>query len=237
MGIDGSTTGGARTDDAGMAALLAAFGEHGALARELAPHALGHDDDPSHDLTHIVRVWRNVLRIAAAEGGDLRLLAAATLLHDAVAVEKTSPDRPLASRMAAAKARGLLGDLGWEGGDVERVAHAIEAHSFSARIEPLTAEARVLQDADRLDALGAIGVARCLVVSGRLNRRLYDPLEPAPVERAVDEDGNTLDHFYAKLIGLAAGFRTPTGRRLAEVREARTRAFVVDLLDEVDHVE
>uniref|UniRef100_UPI000494622D HD domain-containing protein n=1 Tax=Oceanicola sp. S124 TaxID=1042378 RepID=UPI000494622D len=129
------------------------------LASALLPHAFDIRDG-AHDEAHLLRVWRNVARIAAEEGGDTRILLAATLLHDCIWVDKASPERRMASRMAAVKAREVLAGLGWGEGDIARVAHAIEAHSFSAGITPETKEARILQDADRLDAMGFIGVAR-----------------------------------------------------------------------------
>lgn len=138
------------------------FGRHRQLAETLLPHVfLPGNDDGSHDLAHLDRVWGNVQAIVAAEGGDTEILAAAVLLHDCVAVEKNSPLRNQASRLAAEKAVSLLTELRWPKDRQQAVAHAIEAHSFSAGIEPGTLEARILQDADRLDALGFMGVARC----------------------------------------------------------------------------
>src|SRR5262245_66684557 len=101
-----------------------------------------------------MRVWRTVLEIAAEEAAaDTEVLAAATLLHDCVSVEKNDPRRAMASRLAAETARGVLADLGWQEDRIEAVAHAIEAHSFSAGIEPRSLEAAILRDADRLDSL------------------------------------------------------------------------------------
>jgi uncharacterized protein len=106
------------------------------------------------------------------EGGNISILAAATVLHDCVSVEKNSPLRSKASRFAAQRAAEILRMRRWDDATIERVAHTIEAHSFSADIAPLTIEAKILQDADRLDAIGAIGVARCFYVAGRLRRPL-----------------------------------------------------------------
>src|SRR5690606_8932965 len=108
----------------------------------------------AHDLAHILRVFRNAMRIQAVEGGDARVLTAAVLLHDCVAVEKSSPLRARASTLAAEKASGVLAALGWDESEIGAVGHAIAAHSFSAGIAPETLEAKILQDADRLDAIG-----------------------------------------------------------------------------------
>lgn len=118
-----------------------AFAPHAALAQDLIPHAAD-TGDGSHDLAHIHRVFRNAMRIHAGEGGDGNVLAASVLLHDCVAVEKNSPLRAQASRLAAEKASGILAGLGWQKQDIDAAAHAITTHSFSANIEPQTLEAK-----------------------------------------------------------------------------------------------
>lgn len=202
------------------------------LARALLPHAFDMRDG-AHDEAHLLRVWRNVAAIAGAEGGDIRILQAATLLHDCVWVDKSSPDRPFASRMAAQKAQGVLLALDWAEGDVSRACHAIEAHSFSAAIPPESLEAQILQDADRLDAMGFIGVARCMYLAGARGAMICHPTDPAAGGRPLDEGAYALDHFQTKLLGLGAGMQTETGRQMATERSARLRAFYDGLLGEV----
>ena len=138
------------------------------LAAQLLPYALEPSEDGAHDLSHLQRVWHNVRTIHTQEGGELEVLLAAVLLHDCVAVEKNSPLRSQASRLAAEKASGVLADLHWPNERISAVAHAIEAHSFSANITPTTLEAKTMQDADRLDSLGLLGVARTFYVAGRM---------------------------------------------------------------------
>jgi uncharacterized protein len=161
------------------------------------------------------------------------VLTAAVILHDCVAVEKNAPERSLASRLAAARARAILRELGWEEGRIEAAAHAIEAHSFSAGIPPLTIEARVVQDADRLDAIGAIGIARCFYVAGRMGSGLYDPADPQAVGRDLDDSRFALDHFGAKLFKIAGNFQTKAGQALADARTETMRDFVRALLAEI----
>ncbi|MAS43520.1 uncharacterized protein SAMN05444336_10394 [Albimonas donghaensis] len=211
------------------------FAPRQALAARLLPAALpaGEGDDGAHDLAHLGRVWANVRRIAAVEGGDEEILAAATLLHDCVSVEKNSPDRPRASRLAAARACEVLAALDWTADRIGAVAHAIAAHSFSARIPPETPEARILQDADRLDALGFVGVARCFYTGGRMGGGLCDPLDPRAEARPLDDARYAIDHFPAKLLGLAQGFQTAEGARLAQARHARLVAFHDGFLEEI----
>ncbi len=212
------------------AAAFAPFADQAAL---LLPHALPATDDGAHDLAHLARVWTNAYRIGQAEGANMRQLLAAVLMHDCVAVEKSSPLRSQASRMAAEQARSVLSALGWLPADIDVVAHAIEAHSHSAGIAPQSCEARVLQDADRLDALGVVGAARCFYVGGRLGRPLYDPADPAARDRAPDDVRFTLDHFLVKLFKLSAGFQTETGRALARQRHDRLVQLYQDFLDEI----
>lgn len=211
------------------------FSPHDRLASLLLPHsgACVCTTDGSHDMSHLIRVWKNATIISDNEGGDSEILVAAVLLHDCVAVEKNSPDRPRASQLSARKARNILADIGWEAERREKVAHAIEAHSFSGGIEPLTLEARILQDADRLDAIGMIGAARCFYVAGRLNNHLYDAGDPAAEERPLNDNRFALDHFMTKLFRLCDGFKTATGRRLAAERHTRLKRFYDDLLEEI----
>lgn len=204
-----------------------------ALSRSLMAQAVTTAHDSAHDAVHLCRVWLLSERIAAVEGGDREILAAAALLHDCVAVDKDSPERGGASRLAGAKARGLLLGQAWEEDRVARVVHAIEAHSFSAGIRPTTIEAMILQDADRLDAIGAIGVARFFAVAGRLGRPLYDVVDPAATNRTLDDTGYRLDHFRTKLLKLHGSFNTKEGLRIGKIRHERVERFHAEFLDEI----
>ena len=214
------------------ASISTAFKSHEALAETLIPHAT-EGDDGSHDIAHILRVFKNAMRIHAAEGGNGRVLAAAVLLHDCVSVEKNSPLRSQASRLAAEKASGILAGIGWEKAEIEAVAHAITTHSFSANIPPETLEAKILQDADRLDAIGMVGAARCFYIAGRMSSGLYDPADPLARERPLDDKAFAIDHFEVKLFKLADGFQTAAGRVLAAERHERLKAIRDLFLDEI----
>lgn len=212
--------------------LLQPFSPFQALAQELLPLTL-EGDDGSHDVAHLHRVWKNCRQISQDEGGDQQILCAAVLLHDCVAVEKNAPQRHLASRMAAEKAGIALATLGWSDENINKTAHAIEAHSFSAAIPPQTLEAKILQDADRLDAIGMIGVARGFYIGGRMRSALYDAADPLAQQRQYDDKRFTLDHFETKLFKLQEGFQTAAGRRMAALRTERMRRFLSELLEEV----
>lgn len=212
--------------------LAQSFAPYEALAEKLIPHA-AEGDDGSHDLAHIHRVFRNAMRIHVQEGGNGTVLAASVLLHDCVAVEKNSPLRSQASLLAADKASLVLGNLGWAGAHVEAVAHAILTHSFSANIAPETLEAKILQDADRLDAIGMVGAARCFYIAGRLGSALYDPADPLASNRPLDDWRFAIDHFENKLFKLADGFQTEVGRQIARERHERLRQVLDMFLDEI----
>lgn len=211
----------------------AAFAPLQSLADILLPHALEPAEDGAHDLSHLQRVWHNVRTLQAQENGDLEVLLAAVLLHDCVAVEKNSPLRSQASRLAAEKAATLLTTLDWPTAKILAVTHAIEAHSFSANITPTTLEARIIQDADRLDSLGMLGVARTFYIAGRMGSALYDPQDPEATARDYDDQRFCLDHFQTKLLHLADGFQTTTGQQLARIRHQRLKGFMELFKEEI----
>ena len=185
--------------------------------------------DAAHDLAHSARVVAWAERLARDEGADRAVVVPAAWLHDAVHVPKTHPDRARASRLAADAARGWLAAEGYPADRLDAVAHAIEAHSYTAGVPPETAEARVVQDADRLDALGAVGIARCYAMSGVFGSALAHPTDPVPSEppgRELDDRRWATDHFFVKLLGLPATMRTAAGRAEAERRAAFMRAFL-----------
>jgi uncharacterized protein len=191
------------------------------------------DEDGAHDLSHIVRVWRNAKLIHREDGGDLEVLAAAVLLHDCVQVAKDSPMRSRASLLAANESRVRLAALGWAPLRIDIVACAIESHSFSAGVKPTSIEGCILQDADRLDAIGFGGIARCFYTAGRLGSRLYDLADPSGNARALDDGRNALDHFPKKLLTLEGSFKTRTGQELAKERHRRVLEFYRGMLAEV----
>jgi uncharacterized protein len=202
------------------------------LAMALLPHAFDIRDG-AHDEAHLLRVWRNVERIASHEGGDIEVLLSATVLHDCIWVDKTSPKRQMASRLAAQKASQVLSELRWETDRISQVCHAIEAHSYSAGIEPVSLEAKILQDADRLDAIGYIGVARCIYLAGLRKASIYHTADPIAEGRPLDDAAYALDHFQTKLLNLGKGLRTEAGRQLAVERSANLKSFFVGLLAEI----
>ena len=190
--------------------------------------------DAAHDMGHLRRVWAMARLIALDEPqADLEVLLAAAFLHDAVNLPKDAPDRANASALSAQVASRYLATIDFPAARISAVAHAIEAHSFSAGIEPRTIEAAILQDADRLDALGAVGLARMFAVAGRMGAALFDPDDPLARRRPLNDKAFSLDHLEVKLFPVAQAMRTSTGQRIAAERRDWMESFRSRLLSEI----
>lgn len=192
--------------------------------------------DPAHDLEHIRRVVRNSSKIAENESLSMGVLLPAAWLHDCVHVPKNSPERSRASQLAADHALTILKQHGYPEKHFNPIHHAIEAHSFSANLAPLTIEAKVLQDADRIDALGAVGLSRCLMLGGHMESELYHPEDPFVKNRIMSDSNYCIDHFYAKLLGLKDTMQTKAGRELATERTRFLSGFLEQLGTEIGHI-
>ncbi|WP_414164148.1 phosphohydrolase [Superficieibacter sp. BNK-5] len=174
--------------------------------------------DAAHDLAHFRRVWNTARQLASGVMVDELTVLTACYFHDIVNLPKNDPQRHRASRLAAEETQRIL-TADFADFPAERyqpVMHAIEAHSYSAGIEPQTDEARIVQDADRLEALGAIGLARVFAVAGSLNVPLFDADDPFADRRPLDDRAYALDHFQSKLLRLPSTMLTPKGRALAQ---------------------
>jgi len=189
--------------------------------------------DPAHDISHVKRVVQNTIRLTEAENGNAEITIPAAWLHDCVSVAKDSPLRKQASKLAAKEAVNFLESVNYQPGLLGPIYHAIEAHSFSANIETETLEARIVQDADRLEAVGAIGITRCFLTGGSMGTPLYDPSDPFAENRDPDDRRFTLDHFYCKLLGLAETMKTDAGRAEAVKRTDYMREFLQQLGSEI----
>jgi uncharacterized protein len=190
--------------------------------------------DGSHDIGHCRRVWRHAQSISAGmqQRADQLVLLAAAYLHDIVSPPKNSPLRAQASQHAAKAARCILSEMAFPADRLDKVVHAIKAHSHSAHIEPETPEARILQDADRLEALGAIGIARLFYEAGRMRSKLFHDADPAARSRTLDEMQYALDHYYKKSQHLLGTMQTEPGRAMARKRSAFAALFVEALIAE-----
>lgn len=176
------------------------------------------DDDAAHDISHFRRVWATAQHLSQDEHADERVIVAACYFHDIVSLPKNHPQRSRSSVLAARKTLTILRDDFPDFPEClyPAVAHAIEAHSHSANITPQTREAKIVQDADRLESLGAIGLARVFAVAGSMNAALFDADDPFADSRPLNDMRYALDHFQNKLLRLPATMQTAQGRALAE---------------------
>ena len=179
-------------------------------------------EDAAHDISHFRRVWATAQQLAEETAADRLVILTACYFHDIVSLAKNHPERSRSSAMAAEKTLAIL-QSAFPDFPPERYAavlHAIEAHSFCAAIAPQSEEAKIVQDADRLEALGAIGLARVFAVSGALNNSLFDARDPFADRRELDDKTYALDHFQCKLLRLPKTMQTEKGRAMA-VHNAR----------------
>lgn len=174
-------------------------------------------DDTAHDISHFRRVWMTAQKIMAHQTANPLVVLCACYFHDIVSLPKNHPERSRSSQLAARKTGDILRrdfpDFPSE--CYAAVEHAVEAHSFSAGITPQSIEAKIVQDADRLEALGAIGLARVFAVSGALGVPLFDADDPFADARPLDDRAFALDHFQTKLLRLPETMQTEMGRELA----------------------
>jgi len=163
----------------------------------------------------------------------MQVLLLAALLHD-VGSEKKHALKPGESEgMGRKTMEDFLESIGLEEVARDKVLYAVDVHRFSKGIIPVTLEARILQDADRLDAIGAIGIARVFLTGGTLGRELYHPEDPFCRDREPDDKRWNLDHFYRKLLKLESGMHTKSAKKLAAERTAVLRRYLQDLEEEI----
>jgi uncharacterized protein len=189
--------------------------------------------DPAHDFRHVQRVLATANELAREEGADERVVAPAVLLHELFNYPKHHPDSARSGEVCAERARVVLAKVGYGPGHIGAIAYAIAVHPFSLGVVPDTLEARVLQDADRLDALGAIGIARCFSTGATMGAAFYATDDPFCSERAPDDKAYSVDHFFRKLLGLPATMHTAAARRLGLARTRFMRAYLEQLGREI----
>ena len=189
-----------------------------------------------HDYFHTFRVFKMATRIAECEGADVKIVQLAALLHD-VDDRKLSPE----TYKSQANARGFLCENEVDANATERICQIIREISFGANDSaPTTIEGKCVQDADRLDAIGAIGIARAFAYGGNRNRAMYSPdVKPnlhMTKEEYAKSESTTVNHFYEKLFKLTALMNTPTAIQLAQARDAYMQAFLTEFMDEWEGV-
>ncbi len=189
--------------------------------------------DPGHDINHIRRVVKSALQFAKQENAEIAVVLPAAWLHDCVQVAKNSPLRAKASQMAAEQATELLISWGYPTEYQQDIAHAIAAHSYSANIKCKTLEAKVVQDADRMDALGAIGIARTFLVGATFGNPLTFHEDPFCYHREPNDQAAIVDHFYTKLLKLKDSFHTEAAKQEAQKRHDFMQLYLNQLESEL----
>jgi uncharacterized protein len=189
--------------------------------------------DPSHDVLHIRRVMKTCEVLAIEEKADLEIVLAAAILHDIVNLPKNHPERLQASQLAADKSKTFLQESGFNEKKIAHISQVILEHSFSLGKKPSSIESAILQDADKLDALGAIGIMRTISCGARMGCSYYHAAEPWAETRELDDKQFTLDHFYMKLLKLKDLMNTAAAKKLADERTAFMQNFIAQLKSEL----
>lgn len=193
--------------------------------------AVFENDFSGHDYFHTLRVFKTAERIAESEGADIQTVRLAALLHD-VDDRKLSPE----THAGKDRARAFLKDNGASEEEIGSICKIIGEVSFSGGVIPDTLESRCVQDADRLDAIGAIGIGRAFAYGGSHSRPMYDPdIQPKmnmTREEYSQSKSTTINHFYEKLFLLKDLLNTRTARQIAERREAFMQAFIDEFMAE-----
>jgi uncharacterized protein len=186
-----------------------------------------------HDFGHVDRVYRLVLKISEEEDVDMDVVRAAALLHD-VARSERGGDGLCHAERGARMALGLLKEIGFPKEKFDAVAHAIEVHQYSRGLKAESREAEILQDADRLDALGAVIIVRMVEAATKYKEPIYDP--NIPIKDEYDGSKLTLiNHIYEKLLKMTPdSFKTEKAREIAKGRYDFVKEFAERYVGEVE---
>jgi len=191
------------------------------------------DNDTAHDFDHVMRVYKNAQKITKKEKANKKLVLSAVLLHDIVSYPKSSKRSKSSSIESAKKSKLILKKYNFTTEEINIISDSIADHSFSQNKTPQTLEGKILQDADRLDALGAIGIARVFATSGSLNRSFYNTDDPFCTKRNPNDDRWAIDHFFKKLLKLEFTMNTKSGKIEAKKRTKVLKIFLKQLKDEI----
>jgi len=191
------------------------------------------ENDSAHDFEHTMRVYKNAQKICKKEKANEKLVLSAALLHDIVSYPKSDKRSKTSSIESAKKSKKILEKLDFTKKEITIISDAIHDHSFSQNKIPKTIEGKILQDADRLDALGAIGIARVFATGGSLKRPFYNIDDPFCKRRIPDDHTWTVDHFFAKLFKLESLMNTKSGKAEAKKRTRVLTKFLNQLKQEL----
>ena len=190
-------------------------------------------NDTAHDFDHIMRVFKNAQTICRKENVNEKLVLSAVLLHDVISYPKSDKRSKLSSIKSAEESKKILKKFNFTKEEIQIISDAIRDHSFSRNVIPTTLEGKILQDADRLDAIGAIGIARVFAVGGSEKRPFYNIKDPFCKNRTPNDKIWTLDHFYRKLLKLESLMNTKSGKIEAKKRTRVLKDFLNELKKEI----
>jgi uncharacterized protein len=174
---------------------------------------------PGHDYQHVMRVYNIARRIGKEEGANMLILEPAVLMHDLGRVDTAKDPSIKHAEASLTYAEKILADTDYYPELHGRILHIIKYHSWKNSDKAKTLEHKIMQDSDKLDALGAIGIMRCLTFSGARGRTDYNPDNMfGSDETLLDDKKYSIDHFYSKLFKLKDLLHTPTARKIAENR-------------------
>ena len=191
------------------------------------------ENDPAHDFEHIMRVYKNAQKICKKEKANEKLVLSAALLHDIVSYPKSDSRSKMSSIESAEKSKKILKKYDFNENEITIISDAIRDHSFSQQRIPKTIEGKILQDSDRLDALGAIGIARVFATGGSLKRHFYNIDDPFCEKRKSDDKTWTVDHFFQKLLKLESLMNTKSGKLEAKRRTTFLKEYLKQLKKEI----
>jgi uncharacterized protein len=191
--------------------------------------------DPAHDWAHIGRVAATAKKLCEDQPVNVECVLAGVYCHDLVNLPKDHADRKNASTLAASEAESLLVICDFSPDEISLIKKTIVEHSFSKGERPSCLEAAIVQDADRLDALGAIGILRCAAVNTRMQSSFYDSLDPMAELRELDDRKFMLDHYSVKLFKLPDLMNTSQGKSLAHKRVNFMKEFIQELMGEIQN--
>lgn len=191
------------------------------------------ENDSAHDFDHIMRVYKNAQQICKKEKANEKLVLSAVLLHDLISYPKSDKRSKMSSIESAKKSKSILKKYDFSNEEIAIISNAISDHSFSQNKIPTSIEGKILQDADRLDALGAIGIARVFATGGSLKRPFYNPNDPFCKQRTPDDSIWTVDHFFKKLFKLESLMNTKSGKIEAKKRTIVLKDFLKQLKHEI----
>jgi uncharacterized protein len=189
--------------------------------------------DPAHDWAHVERVALLAKVLSEQLEVNLEWVLAAVYCHDLINLPKNHPDRKKASHLSADEAEALLKLSGFQVDEIKVIQDAIVQHSYSNGSTPTHLESAILQDADRLDALGAVGILRCASVNAKMESTFYDPNDPFAEGREHDDKKFMIDHYFVKLFKLPELMTTPMGKSLAYKRVEFMKRFLQELECEI----